>query len=188
MSANSEIKAILKEYREKYENARDAAYDAQIAQLQTNERKPAKSAKIVSAPIRADFQKDCAQLRERARQVFERETRELARKVAAAPSTDAVNAITLAAARSSVTENEIKALLSEYGENVQARNAIVDVARKNRLEGFEPSPTERQFEEIKNLQKQVESSLDVSRAENGSAAGFVDFMGMFIDAAFPPEE
>lgn len=188
MSANSEIKAILKEFKEKYENARDAAYSAQIAQLPPHERKPAKSAKIVSAPYRAEFQKDCMQLRERARQVFERETRELARKVAAAPSTDAVNAITLAAARSSVTENEIKALLSEYGENVQARNAIVDVARKNRIEGFEPSPQLRQFEEIKNLQKQVESAIEVNGAESRGAAGLVEFMGMFIDATFPPEE
>lgn len=188
MSVNSEIKAILKEYREKYTAARDAAYNEQIAQLPPLERKPAKSARIVSAPHRAEFQKDCAQLRERARQLFERETKELHQKVAAAPSADAVNAITLAAARSSITENEIASLLSTYGDNVQARNAIVDVARKHHIEGFEPSPLESRFAEIKNLQKQVEKTLEVSNAENGNAEGFVDFMGMFIDAAFPPEE
>ena len=131
-SANRDLKAILKEYRNGYEIACKTSRAAFMETLNPGTKVP-EAGRIYTEASKNAFDGMCAGYREKAKKVFDNLTNSLDTSMLEAPSTDAVNAISLFNMQKNASKGDVDRLLSKYGNNAQAYKTIVSIAHERKI-------------------------------------------------------
>lgn len=110
---------------------------------------------------------------------------EVSRRKSDAPSTEAVNAITLLNMRDNVTSGDIEAAAARYGDNYTAYKAIQEIGRKHKVWLPEVHEVEALEDGLSSVTKVI-SSMTPDFAENGRwSAGYSSMIDIIFDQAFP---
>lgn len=128
------------------------------------------------------FKRDCENATAQAREVFENIRKDITADVVKAPSTDAVNMLTLLKMRTP-TAQECYDLLEKYGDNVQVYRTLKDIAYQHKI--YLPEhPAIREAEAVESAERSTLSMLSMKHANSGMSAGEVSFYNVLMDSAF----
>lgn len=184
---NKELKSIISQFKDSYQIACDSSRNAYMKTLPAGARVP-KEGILYGDERRQEFESMCAGYRDKALALLNKVLSDLHDKMTEAPSTDAVNSITLLGLRENISQSEIENLLERYGDNPQAWNTIVSIARDHDIRAFSDHPIEGQISAINDLSRSLERVLSTRSASAGHATdGFLSMVEMQIDEVFPAE-
>lgn len=179
-----EIFKLYDEYLESYLIASDIAYDIKLRSLNAGEAAPKKGG-LYYEDNRERFNDKAVDLRNKALNIINKALDEIVKVKTAAPSTDAVNYLTLLKSKTQITEEEINNALTTYGENYAVCKALMDLASERKIYGVMYNLDVDKIEAgLKNIIPSVErwSSID---AESGLSQGSVSFAKMMIEQDIP---
>lgn len=189
--ANSELKAIAKDYNDTFKFYSEADYNDKLLALKPGQPAPVKGK--LSGVRRERMEEKAAECRSKAADILNRELAAVNKKITAAPSTEAVNTISLLAMRDPKTigPEVINTLLDEYGDNVQSYETIKDIAKQKGivtdLDGIN-HPLREQQANIEALNRSLCKAFDINYTEAGhDSEGFAGLLNLSIDSAFDPE-
>lgn len=191
--ANSELKAIVKDYYNTFRFYSENDYNDKLLTLKPGQPAPVKGK--LSGARRERMEEKAAECRSKAADIINRELTAVNKKITAAPSTEAVNTISLLAMRDPKTigPEVINTLLDEYGDNVQSYEAIKDIAKQKGivkdLDGVN-HPLREQQANIEALNKSLYKNFSLTHTEQNedrSGEGFEAFIEMTIDQTFAPD-
>jgi len=191
--ANAELKAITREYNRMFRTLSEDEYNEKLLALKPGENAPVKGK--LSGARRERMEQKAAECRSKAADILNRELAAVNKKITAAPSTEAVNTISLLAMRDPKTigPEVINTLLDEYGDNVQSYETIKDIAKQKGivtdLDGIN-HPLREQQANIEALNKSLYKNLSLTHTEQSmdrSSEGFEAFLEMTIDQTFAPD-
>ncbi len=190
--ANAELKAITREYNRMFRTLSEDEYNEKLLALKPGENAPVKG-KLTGAR-RERMEQKAAECRSKAADILNRELAAVNKKITAAPSTEAVNTITLLNMRDekTITPELVYTLLDEYGDNVQSYEAIKDIAKRKGVKGLDGvnHPLREQQANIEALNKSLYKNFSLTHTEQNedrSSEGFEAFIGMTIDQTFAPD-
>ena len=189
--ANAELKAIAKDYNDTFKFYSEADYNDKLLALKPGQPAPVKGK--LSGVRRERMEEKAAECRSKAADIINRELAAVNKKITAAPSTEAVNTISLLAMRDPKTigPEVINTLLDEYGDNVQSYETIKDIAKQKGivkdLDGIN-HPLREQQANIEALSRSLYKAFDINYTEAGhDSEGFTGLLNLSIDSAFDPE-
>lgn len=183
---NSELKKIVKNYYEDYDRFCKMSREERLKDLRPGE--PAPKANTIYGNHRTAFDDKAADYRAKAMAIIDSEMKATNKKLAAAPSTDAVNAITLLKMRDNVSREAVSNLLDAYGDNVQAFDTIRDIAKQKGIATLREHPMRVQMENIEAARSNLYRALNADDTARGhNSAAFVQLINSSIDAAFEPD-
>ena len=137
---------------------------------------------------RQEFQAICDELREQAHKVIDGITAGLTEETMKAPSTEAVNVITLMSARKNVSADEIDNLMTKYGhECPMVYNALLEKAESLGYRDFKPHPITKEAENMTALSNIIDRTFSAARAE-GNMVSTLAAYDSTIDMALPTGE
>lgn len=183
---NKDLKTITSQFKDAYRISCDSSRNAYMRTLAPGSPVP-KEGIIYGDDYRREFESMCAGYQDRAQTILKDALEDLVKIETEAPSTEAVNSITLLKMRDDITEKEIDNLLTKYGDNPQAWRALVSIARDHKIRTFPDHPVYTEIENIENLGANIEKTLTLRSAEQGHAEGYISFLDAMIDGAFPTE-
>lgn len=188
---NSELKAIVKDYYNTFKFYSENDYNDKLLALKPGEPAPIKGK--LSGARRERMEEKAAECRSKAADIINRELTAVNKKITAAPSTEAVNTITLLNMRDekTITPELVNTLLDEYGDNVQSYEAIKDIAKRKGVtvpDGVN-HPLREQQANIEALNRSLYKSLNLleTEKEGRGGEGFEAFIEVTIDNTFDPE-
>lgn len=182
--ANRDLKKIIRDYQEGYNNACAASRDAYMKTLAPGASVP-QAGRIYRQTEKDEFKSKCNGYKALANAALDGLVSSLGSAVTAAPSTEAVNSITLLSMRANAEKKDFDRLLSAYGENVQAYKTIVSIAHDRGFEYPRTHPEEATLDGIESLRTTLNSALTLENAEAGRAGGFMSMVAAEIDEALP---
>lgn len=189
--ANAELKAVAKDYYDTFKLYSEADYNDKLLALKPGQPAPEKGK--LSGVRRERMEEKAAECRSKAADILNRELAAVNKEITAAPSTEAVNTISLLALRdpNTIGPEVIKTLLDEYGDNVQSYETIRDIAKQKRivtdLDGID-HPLREQQANIEALNRSLYGAFDIHYTEAGhNSEGFVGLLNLTIDNTFDPE-
>lgn len=183
-----QLKSILSDTINSYRTACTDSRSAYMATLKAGARIPEEN-RLYSTEARERFSAQCMENRHKVHDIFDSIKQELKQKTTAAPSTDAVNTISLLKARGdNLTPEEVHALLDQYGDNVQAFRAIKSIANEHKVYVYRDHPIDEKAKDIEGLERSIDNVLSPVSAESGRYTdGFLAIMNMSIDSCFPDD-
>jgi hypothetical protein len=183
--ANRDLKKIIRDYQEGYIKACAASRDAYMKTLAPGAAVP-QEGRIYRQTEKDEFKSKCNGYKALANAALDGLLNTLGDAVTAAPSTDAVNAITLLSMRANADKKDFERLLTKYGENVQAYKTIVSIAHDRGVDEYpRMHPEEATLDSIENLRATLNSALTLENAEAGRAGAFMSMVASEIDEALP---
>lgn len=188
-----DIKAIknnLKEVNKKFAeicSATNRAADSEIrANLKPGEAVPQLRYDTWPDTIRANFAQEVRKLRDKALATLDAAIAEAQEMHAEAPSSDAVNAVAMLRDMDNVTESDVNAMLSVYGDNYLSYVAIRGIAEKHKIYGIEPHLLGDLEEGLSTLRRLYERDLSPYNAGASAAHSFTQaLMDTTVDANLP---
>ena len=188
MGINQELKDITKKYNECFRIVSEKSRSAYVNTLPPGATIP-KGGKIFDQESRAFFEDRCQEFRSAADNLIGSRLSDLKKMATDAPSTEAVNTISLLNMRKNISESEISDLLARYGDNIQAYNTIVSIAKEHNIHTFSEHGVSVAITKLEDLQRSVDNALTVHNAEEGRATdGFMSMLQMQIDDVIPDNE
>lgn len=179
-----ELFRLYDEYLESYLIASDIAYDIKLRGLKAGEVAPKKSG-LYFDDNRQRFNEKAEDLKAKALKIINKALDEIVKFKTAAPSTDAVNYLTLLKSKTKITEEELNNALTTYGENYAVCKAFFDLAEERKIYGIVYNLDVDKIEEVlKNILASVNKWGSVA-AENGLSQGSNDFEKMWIEQDIP---
>lgn len=128
--ANTELKGIVRGFREDYKKLADMSRTEHMKTLPQGA--PIPEAGKIYDPIRQQAVEEiAAKSREKADSIIDEHLQIVHDRMTKAPDPDVSSALLLMAARDNVTENELTHFCEAHGENYQAYRALQDVAHKH---------------------------------------------------------
>ena len=183
----SELKDIIKQYKADYDYICEQSRQAYMSQAAAGSTIPAPGV-IYGNNAKAEFSGKCSIYKQKADAILQRILLDLKREATEAPSTDAVNTITLFNMRKTITADDVQALLDRYGDNAQAYQAIAAIAQGHDIP-VQDHPVFVKIEDAEGLKSAIDKTLAYpSEYGEATSAGFVDFLGAHIDTALADEE
>lgn len=182
--ANRDLKKIIRDYQEGYNNACAASRDAYMKTLAPGAVVP-QGGRLYQQTEKDAFRSKCSGYKALANAALDGLVSSLGSAVTAAPSTEAVNSITLLSMRANAEKKDFDRLLSAYGENVQAYKTIVSIAHDRGFEYPRTHPEEETLDGIEHLRTTLNSVLTLENAETGHAGAFMSMVASEIDEALP---
>lgn len=189
MSKNTELKAITKEYAKDFRNICERSKEERIKSLQPGDPLP-KSGVLYGDDARERFMARAAEHREKALSIVDSELAKIQDELTKAPSTDAVNTLTLLKMRNKVTSEDLRPIMEKYGDNNQVYDTLRDIAAQHNIRdyAYESNPLREQAEKLNGLKSSLNNNLRIDRAEKGYATdGFMSLLDAIIDDALPNE-
>lgn len=130
----TDVKNKLKEnyaaFAKEYSAEMEASYSKKVRATQPGQPAPAKGFTDLEA---AAFRKRAAAYRQRAEAIISNVKDQIRADVTAAPSSEAVNYITLLSRRKHVSPYEIQFAAEMYGTNFSSYSALQEIAAKNKI-------------------------------------------------------
>lgn len=185
---SKELKSIVSQFADAYKMTCDRSWNDYVKTLTPGTMLPPKG-RIYGEDKRAEFESLCQDYRVRVDKVLDEVLVGLNRKMTEAPSTEAVNTITLLNMRQNVDEIEIGNLLTKYGDNPQSWKALVDIASAHNIHVWDAHPVEKQIDGIENLRSSLGRVISRTSAEAGHTSdAYISVVCMDIDNAFTEGE
>lgn len=157
------LKNINNEFQKECKNAVDRSHHISLSRLKPGEAAPAPG--FLTPEIQEELRASVGRLANRAQAVLEDALREVREAKAEAPSTEAVNAITMLRGNKHVSESELNALMEVYGDNYLTHKAICDLAREHNATLFPPHPAQGLEEGLVNLSRIYRRDLTIYEAD-----------------------
>lgn len=180
---NKELKGIVDEYKRSYETMRTASEAKYKTTLQPGATFHPRSGFYYDEDRQA-FNAVCDRLKEKAHDLVNKATLEVMEKNLTAPSTEAVNMVTLLNARQNVSAEEIDQLMTKYGLDCpMVYKALHEKARSLGYHDFKPHPIAEEAENIEAMTRAIDSAISSNRAEN-SIVTSTAALSATIDQAF----
>lgn len=180
MSKKNDLKQILKNYAEAYYTACDESRKEVLAQLKPGQIAPA-DGRIHNVEMRSRFALDSIKYAQRAAEIFEGMIRDVKKEMAAPPSTEAVNMISMLKMRTNVPVEEYENLMEQYGSNYQTAKAIRSIAAENGHRIYTPG-LEDKLHDLEQLNSSFQHTLTLASAERGGlSSGSIAFQEMILD-------
>ncbi len=184
--AKTKLKGILKEYKDEFDKRSMASRDAYIKNLRPGESIPTEGRIYNVDNHREYFSQRCIEIRAKADAVLDGEINAIRAKKSEAPTTEAVNAITLAAARQNINKDDIDDLIRGFGNNYQSYRSIQDLAQSHHIEFFEDHPLAAQEQSLSDLKHSIDKYIGIDSADAGRVSGgYPSFLEMTIDSVIP---
>jgi len=180
MSKKNDLKQILKNYAEAYYTACDESRKEVLAQLKPGEKAP-EDGRIHNVEMRSRFALDSIKYAQRAAEIFEGMIRDVKKEMAAPPSTEAVNMISMLKMRTNVPAEEYENLIEQYGSNYQTAKAIRSIAAENGYRIY-TSGLEDKLHDLEQLNASFQRTLTLASAERGGlSSGSIAFQELILD-------
>lgn len=184
---NKELKELVNEYKQSYEAIRQQSEAKYKTTLQAGATfHPQKG--FYYEEDRQAFNTVCNRLREKAHGLIDKAALEVMAQNTAAPSTEAVNVVTLLNARQNVSADEIDQLMTKYGHDCpMVYKALHEKAQALGYHDFKPHPITEEAENMDAVSRIIDRTFSATSAENSivvSAAAFETTASI----AFPAEE
>lgn len=184
MSDLIELKGRLKKtyhsFVDEYQRSVEASYQKQVAMLRTGEMTP--KVKRLVGDDRTAFEERARYYRTETEKIIKDAEDSIKDVLSEAPSTEAVNYVSMMSMRGDLTQADIDAAIEKYGSNYSAYSAIASIGRKQPIKlHTAPHEVDRARDFIK-LAGPICSSMTLEKAENGGATiGRASFYDMSID-------
>lgn len=182
--ANQELKKIMSDFNESYKLVCAQSRDEYIKTLKPGSPLPTEGT-IYTENRKSQFSEECNKYRAKAHEIINAHIDELKRKETDAPSTEAVNTITLLKLRDNVSEKEISELLERYGDNPQAYRAINSIAFSHDIKSFGDHPISESLENLEALSSGIDKVI--APWNKNISDGYIAMFNLQIDSAFPEE-
>lgn len=180
MSKKNDLKQILRNYAEAYYTACDESRKEVLAQLKPGQKAPA-NGRIYNEEKRGSFALDSIKYAQRAAEIFEGMIRDVKKKMAAPPSTEAVNMISMLKMRKAVPVEEYENLIEQYGSNYQTAKAIRSIAAENGHRIY-TSDLDDKLHDLEQLSSSFQSTLTLTNAERGGlSSGHIALQELLLD-------
>lgn len=181
MSKKNDLKQILKNYAEAYYTACDESRKEVLATLKPGQIAPA-DGRIHNVEMRSRFALDSIKYAQRAAEIFESMIRDVKKEMAAPPSTEAVNMISMLKMRTHVSAEEYENLIEQYGSNYQTAKAIRSIAAEHGHGIYTSSDLEGKLHDLEQLSSSFQHTLTLASAERGGlSSGSIAFQEMILD-------
>lgn len=184
---NKELKGLVNEYKQSYEAIRQQSEAKYKTTLQAGATFHPKNGFYYEEDRQA-FNAVCDRLREKAHGLIDKAALEVMAQNTAAPSTEAVNVVTLLNARQNVSADEIDQLMTKYGQDCpMVYKALHEKAQALGYHDFKPHPIAEEAENMEAVSRIIDRTFSATSAENNiviSAAAFETT----ASSAFPAEE
>ena len=168
VSMKADLRKTFREFADAYTKAVQDSYNKQLMNLKPGDPAPVK--KIAKMDERKAFEALSRTYMSKAEKILTSARDQLRAEIAKAPTPEAVNFITLLAARTgNITQEEIDAAVKAYGSNYQAYKAIADIARAHKIHLPAPSLDE-DLEYIKAQLRSLPHEYSLSNAEAGGTS------------------
>lgn len=182
--ANKELKKIMSDFNNAYKTMCAQSRDDYIKTLNPGAPLPQEGA-LYTEDMKQKFSDECLKYRHKAHEIIDQHINELKKKATDAPSTEAVNSISLLKLRDSITEKEISEMLERYGDNVQAYRAINSIAYAHDIKSFDDHPISEHLERVEALSSSIDKVIAPWNKNISDA--YIGFVSMDIDSVFPEE-
>lgn len=184
---NKELKGIVDEYKNNYEAMRKASETKYKTTLQPGAIFHQKNGFYFEEDRQA-FNAVCNRLKVKAHDIITKAELEVMEKNLTAPSTEAVNVVTLLNTRQNVSADEIDQLMTKYGLDCpMVYKALHEKAESLGYHDFKQHPITEQAENIANMSRTIDSAISCASAEN-SIVTSTAALNVTIDQAFSIEE
>ena len=164
----SKLSTIYRNYVEAYDKISDQDYKAYLQTLTPGAIAPPKY-HFFSDEYRETFAGEAQRYRDEALAIIDDALDRIRIKKTTAPTTEAVNYLTMLKDKPDLTEGDIENALTTYGENYSAYNAIRNLADTNNIRGVDASDLDRLENELREYVLPAFSRFGVIDAENGHA-------------------
>lgn len=184
---NKELKAISENFRQSYEIARTASENRYKQALPPGAIFHPRNG-FYDQESKNRFKADCDTYRQKAHALLDDATKDLMDEYTKAPTTEAVNVITLLATRKDVSADEIDQVMLKYGTDCpQAYKALFEIAQGHGYHDFMRHPVEVQAEAVRDLDRAIDRCFDASAAERSGAKICAAGFDTTVDQTFPVE-
>lgn len=182
---NEKLKREFRRYSDTYSKLSEAAKMDYLKTAQPGEKVPERVA--LSGEYAERFQNTINDIRVNVDNLLRPIQEKLEASITDAPSQEAANTIALLSTRKHIDQAEIEHLINRYGDNVQAYNAIKDIASEHDVYLMNHQVLS-DLKAVKSL-ADTPSSFSLMNANSGKAtAGMISFVEMSIDSTFPTED
>lgn len=183
---NKELKGLIADYKRDYEILRQKSEAKYKNSLQPGAVFHAQQG-FYYEEDKAEFEQICRGLREKAHALIDGATLELMAQNTAAPSTEAVNVVTLLNARQNVSAEEIDQLMTKYGADCpMVYKALYEKAQSLGYHDFKPHPIAEAAENIEQLNSVIDRGFNAYN--EGNMVATTAALDVTTDAAFPTGE
>ena len=184
---NKELKQIAEQYRDTYENARRISEENYKKTLAPGQIFHARQG-FYDESSKASFANECERFRVKAHSLLDSVTIELIDETTKAPSTEAVNAISLLTSRKDVSADELDLFMTKYGQDCPlAYASLKEIAENHGYRDFIEHPLKEQAENVQILANSIDRTFDEYRGETGNVIAAVAGFCANVDQAFPAE-
>lgn len=185
---NKELKGLLAEYRQSYEAIRQQSETKYKTSLRPGATFQPKRDGFYYEEDKRAFSAVCDRLREKAHELIDKAALEIMAQNTAAPSTEAVNVVTLLNARKNVSAEEIDQLMLKYGTDCpMVYEALHEKAVSLGYYDFKPHPIAEEAQNMEAMTGVIDKTFNGLTAEGNIAVTAAAF-NVTADAAFPAEE
>ena len=180
---NKELKGIVDEYKRSYSIMREKSEAKYKTTLKPGAVFNPRSGFYYDEDRQA-FTDVCNRLKVRAHDLVNKATLEVIDKNLTAPSTEAVNMLTLLNTRQNISADEIDQLMTKYGQDCpMVYKALHEKAQALGYHDFKPHPITEAVENIEAMSKAIDSCISSDRAEYNLVSSTAA-LNVTIDQAF----
>lgn len=179
----NELLELLNSTKEEYDRCCEASRNDVMRGLKPYEQAPV-TGKLHTDAARARVEETARTARQKAVELLNGEIEKAQLAIAAAPSTDALNTVSLLSITKSKDVRDYEAAYKAYGSNPQVANALGKIARDNDVNFFVSAPEYDRLEDLQLFRKTVEKALDPFNVANGKlSSGYIAAIGMDMENA-----
>lgn len=181
---NQELKKITEDFKRNYEIVRKSSEDKYKASLPAGAVVGIKQG-FYFEEDRKTFDRVCNEARQKAHALVDPIAKDILDLNTKAPTTEAVNVVTLINAREHVSADEIDQLMTKYGrECPMVYRALYDKAQSLGYKDFMQHPISEEAENIESLSSLIDRTYSTAAAEHNILANTAA-MNVTIDSTFP---
>ena len=185
---NKQLKQTIEDFKNTYKATCKKSHDDYLKQFGGGARVYIpKDTEICTKEAREAFQNECVAYRHKIAEILKPVYADLETTATEAPTTDAVNAISMLQLRQNVTPAEIEMMIGRYGSNVSAYNALVSIAEKNNIYSYQQHPITDNIAAVQNLEECLCRNINAPKiVSNGFSDGLAATLALAVDNTIQP--
>lgn len=188
---NAELKKLTTEYYSTFNNYCERSHEQRLKELKPGEYVPPKGK--LSEYYRDEMEAKANEIKYKVNALIDPEIKAVKKKVNAAPSAEAVAAVSMLKMRNpkALTSDILTTLIEEYGDNPLTYDTIRDIAKDSKVStpyNYKEHPLRKQLDNIEAASRSLNKAFNVFDTENGhNTPGFKQILDTYIDEAFEPD-
>lgn len=172
MNVKEQLREIVREFMDEYSTTCTASRNEYIKGLRPGEPTPPEG-KIYGSEYQKAFDDRATIYRDKVDSILGSMLDEVLKAKTKAPDSDVANTIVLLSSRDNVTEEDIREMVSAYGDNYQVYRALQDIAKKNG--SILPDHPIVEKEDILSNTKRTFDNFMTYQGVSSKGNGFVEF-------------